>query len=101
MEMINEKGPNLLELVIKKDLGIELSAKEELAYLNMDPDDQKILDDFIENSLFLGDIDSIIDRILSKENYTEEEKKEMLFNWKKKKEAEKKELHREKSLFSA
>ena len=52
METIKEKGPDLLELVVKKDLGIELSEKEKEAYTNIDSDIEEMVNLWINSEFY-------------------------------------------------
>ena len=90
MEIKKETGPDLLDLVVKKELFIELSKEDEIAYLSIDHDLEETLDYLVNDETYKSDDESLVNKILTKGGYTEEEKQDIINNWKKKKEEAKK-----------
>ena len=70
----NKKRKDIIEIFVKKSVGIILSDSEEKQYNQLDNEEKKIILELISSKSFLGDIEKIMDKIIEENRESFQEK---------------------------
>ena len=65
----NKKKNDILEVYVKIKLGVPLTETEKKLYNDLDTDTKNIIDELVCNPSFLYEVNTMMDMILSEENW--------------------------------